>query len=92
MARIVPCPLDTPHHVLCVPCVPCRRESTSVEDVVYAHISGMDALARGLRNAAAMAAAGQVEGLVADRYASWHEEGGLGQKIRAGEVGHICWT
>ncbi len=29
-----------------------RRESTSVVDLFYGHISGMDALARGLRNAA----------------------------------------
>lgn len=32
----------------------CRRESTSIHDLFYAHISGMDALARGLRNAAAL--------------------------------------
>ena len=29
-----------------------RRESTDVADLFYAHISGIDALARGLRNAA----------------------------------------
>ena len=29
-----------------------RRESTDVVDLFYGHISGMDALARGLRNAA----------------------------------------
>ena len=29
-----------------------RRESTDVMDLFYGHISGMDALARGLRNAA----------------------------------------
>jgi xylose isomerase len=29
-----------------------RRESTDVEDLFLAHISGMDTLARGLRNAA----------------------------------------
>ena len=29
-----------------------RRESTSVADLFYGHISGMDAMARGLRNAA----------------------------------------
>lgn len=31
-----------------------RRESTDVLDLFYGHISGMDALARGLRNAARM--------------------------------------
>ena len=29
-----------------------RRESTDVEDLFIAHISGMDTMARGLRNAA----------------------------------------
>jgi xylose isomerase len=38
-----------------------------VEDIVYGHISGMDALARGLRNAAALKEAGALEGLIADR-------------------------
>lgn len=32
----------------------CRRESITTEDLFYAHISGMDAMARGLRNAAAL--------------------------------------
>ena len=31
-----------------------RRESTSLVDLFYGHISGMDALARALRNAAQM--------------------------------------
>lgn len=31
-----------------------RRESTDILDLFYGHISGMDALARGLRNAARM--------------------------------------
>ena len=31
-----------------------RRESTSLVDLFYGHISGMDAMARGLRNAAKM--------------------------------------
>jgi xylose isomerase len=112
----------------------------------YGHISGMDALARGLRNAAALKVrkklpqcpfcpptaqltatfvqcldvdcvkpaqpdgdsktatagvwgasplsafasslqeAGQLDGLIADRYASWKAKGGLGQKIINGKV------
>lgn len=39
--------------MLCV-FLECRRESTSTEDLFYAHISGMDALARGLRNVATL--------------------------------------
>ncbi|WIA35467.1 hypothetical protein OEZ86_003904 [Tetradesmus obliquus] len=64
-----------------------RRESISTEDLFYGHISGMDALARGLRNAAALKEAGQLDGLIADRYASWKAKGGLGQKIINGKVG-----
>jgi xylose isomerase len=64
-----------------------RRESTTVEDLFYAHISGMDALARGLRNAAALKEAGLLDTLVAERYASWKAKGGLGEKIMKGKVG-----
>jgi hypothetical protein len=53
---------------------------------VYAHVLGMDALARGLRNAAALKQSGLLESLVADRYASWHQKGGLGEKIAKGKV------
>lgn len=64
-----------------------RRESVDVEDLVYAHVLGMDALARGLRNAAALKESGLLESLVADRYASWHQKGGVGEKIAKGKVG-----
>jgi hypothetical protein len=50
---IVSGPWPTCDHSLSHSCH-CRRESTSTEDLFYAHISGMDALARGLRNAAAL--------------------------------------
>eukprot|EP00878_Enallax_costatus_P008674 GHUV01009068.1.p1 GENE.GHUV01009068.1~~GHUV01009068.1.p1 ORF type:complete len:407 (+),score=129.84 GHUV01009068.1:796-2016(+) len=64
-----------------------RRESTTIHDLFYAHISGMDAMARGLRNAAALREAGLLDALVAERYASWTAKGGLGQKIIKGKVG-----
>lgn len=64
-----------------------RRESTAPIDLFYAHISGMDALARGLRNAAALLEAGDLTKLVKERYASWDAKGGIGKKIRAGKVG-----
>lgn len=51
----------------------------------------MDALARGLRNAADMMEAGRMEQLVAARYASWQEAGGLGEKIRRGKVRSGGW-
>eukprot|EP00879_Flechtneria_rotunda_P002562 GHRR01002761.1.p1 GENE.GHRR01002761.1~~GHRR01002761.1.p1 ORF type:complete len:444 (+),score=143.45 GHRR01002761.1:631-1962(+) len=63
-----------------------RRESITTEDLFYAHISGMDAMARGLRNAAALKETGLLNKLVSERYASWHQKGGLGQKIISGKV------
>eukprot|EP01025_Chloroclados_australasicus_P015007 TRINITY_DN1712_c0_g1_i11.p1 TRINITY_DN1712_c0_g1~~TRINITY_DN1712_c0_g1_i11.p1 ORF type:complete len:428 (+),score=61.83 TRINITY_DN1712_c0_g1_i11:1211-2494(+) len=62
-----------------------RRESIAVEDIFYAHIGGMDALARGLRNVANMKQDGILDKLVSDRYASWSE--GLGQEIIDGKIG-----
>lgn len=38
-----------------------RRESTDPEDIFYAHISGMDTLARGLRNAAELIDSGHLQ-------------------------------
>lgn len=63
------------------------RESTSPVDLFYAHISGMDALARGLRSAAALLEAGDLTALREERYASWKAKGGIGQKIQSGKVG-----
>lgn len=61
-----------------------RRESTDPVDLFYGHISGMDAFARGLRNAAKMAEDGLIEGFKAGRYASYGS--GLGARIRAGKA------
>jgi hypothetical protein len=45
-------PTCSPGSLPSVPhCKPHRRESVDVEDIVYAHMFGMDALASGLRNA-----------------------------------------
>ncbi len=52
---------------------------------MIAHVAGMDALARGLRNAAALAADGSLAALVAARYASY--DSGLGADIEAEKVG-----
>lgn len=56
-----------------------RRESFDLEDLFIAHISGMDALARGLRNAAHMMEDGIVDGMLKSRYSSY--EDGIGAKI-----------
>jgi xylose isomerase len=50
----------------------------------------MDALARGLRSAAALIEQGKLDGLRAGRYASWAEKGGIGQKIKDGKVGRLA--
>ena len=60
-----------------------RRESFEPVDLLYAHIGGMDAFARGLKIAAAMRADGRIESMVRERYASW--DGGLGAEIEAGK-------
>ncbi|CAN1228853.1 Xylose isomerase [Linum grandiflorum] len=61
-----------------------RRESTDVEDIFIAHVSGMDTLARGLRNAAKLIEDGSLGELVRKRYQSFDSE--LGKKIEAGEA------
>lgn len=49
-----------------------RRESTDVNDLVHAHVGGMDAFARGLKTAARLAArGGALETLREERYAGW---------------------
>jgi xylose isomerase len=60
-----------------------RRESFEPIDLFYAHIGGMDAFARGLKNAKAIRADGRLAELVKNRYASW--DGGIGAAIEAGK-------
>ncbi|KAI4375573.1 hypothetical protein MLD38_013427 [Melastoma candidum] len=61
-----------------------RRESTDVEDLFIAHITGMDTLARGLRNVAKLIEDGSLEALVKKRYASFDSD--LGAQIEAGKA------
>lgn len=61
-----------------------RRESTDVEDLFIAHISGMDTLARGLRNAVQLIEDGTLDELVRKRYQSF--DSGLGAQIEAGKA------
>lgn len=60
-----------------------RRESFEPMDLVYAHVGGMDAFAKGLRNAAAIRADGEFERIIKARYASW--DSGIGAEIEAGK-------
>lgn len=60
-----------------------RRDSFEPIDLFHAHITGMDAFARGLKIAAAIRADGRIKDFVDQRYASWNSE--LGKKIEAGQ-------
>ena len=60
-----------------------RRESFEPIDLVYAHVGGMDAFAKGLRNAAAARADGVFDRMLKERYASWDQ--GIGAEIEAGK-------
>ena len=61
-----------------------RRQSVAREDLFYGHIGGMDTLARGLSNAAALIESGELAGHVANRYSGW--DSAFGQRILNGEM------
>jgi len=61
-----------------------RRQSIDAEDLLHAHIGGIDTLARGLLNAVRMLEGGVLESEREQRYAGW--EGALGGAILAGEL------
>ncbi|MDZ7588818.1 MAG: xylose isomerase [Parasphingorhabdus sp.] len=48
-----------------------RRQSIDAADLFHGHIGGVDILARSLLNAAAMIEGGELEQVIADRYAGW---------------------
>jgi len=51
-----------------------RRQSIEPDDLLIAHIGGMDCCARGLKAAAKMIEDGVLSGFVADRYSGWQGE------------------
>jgi len=59
-----------------------RRQSVDAEDMFYAHIGGMDVLARGLLGAAKLIEEGELKSFTEQRYAGW--KSGMGQKMLAG--------
>ena len=61
-----------------------RRTSTDPEDVFIAHISGMDAMARALENAAAIIEDGTICNMVKERYASF--DAGKGKEFEEGKM------
>lgn len=61
-----------------------RRESFTMEDLVYAYIAGMDTFAKGLRVAAALLNDHILEDTLTTRYASYQE--GIGKDIIEGKT------
>jgi xylose isomerase len=61
-----------------------RRQSIDPEDLFYAHIGGMDVLARSLLVAEKIVADGKLEEVVERRYAAWKQD--LGERILGGKL------
>lgn len=61
-----------------------RRNSTNPEDIFIAHISGMDAMARALLNAAAILEESEIPAMVKARYSSF--DGGKGKEFEEGKL------
>ncbi len=64
-----------------------RRQSTDRTDLFYAHIGGIDTLAKALLVAAEMVEDGTLASMVEQRYAGW--SGDLGTSILSGQVSLI---
>lgn len=62
-----------------------RRQSIEPDDLLIAHIGGMDCCARGLKAAAAMIEDKAISSFVEDRYSGWEDE--EAQKMLSGEYG-----
>ncbi len=61
-----------------------RRNSTDPEDIFIAHISGMDAMARALLNAAAILEESELPTMLKERYASF--DSGIGKDFEDGKL------
>ena len=61
-----------------------RRNSTDLDDIFIAHISGMDVMARALESAAAILEDSPYKKMVADRYASY--DSGKGKEFEEGKL------
>jgi xylose isomerase len=61
-----------------------RRESFEPEDLFHAHIGAMDAMARGLKIAAAIRQDGRLAEFLRQRYLSW--DTGIGKDIEQGKA------
>ena len=61
-----------------------RRNSTDLEDIFIAHISGMDACARALLNAVEILEKSPIPAMLKERYASF--DGGIGKNFEEGKL------
>lgn len=61
-----------------------RRGSNTFDDLLIAHIAGMDAYAKGLKNAVKIIEDGRIEEFVQKRYSSYKE--GIGAEIMEGKA------
>ncbi len=61
-----------------------RRNSTDPEDIFIAHISGMDAMARALENAAEILENSELPKMLKERYASF--DSGMGKEFEEGKL------
>lgn len=61
-----------------------RRNSTDPDDIFIAHISGMDAMARALTNAAAILEESELPAMLNERYASF--DSGIGKDFEDGKL------
>ncbi len=61
-----------------------RRNSTDLEDIIIAHVSGMDAMARALESAADILQNSPIPAMVKERYSSF--DSGLGKKFEEGKM------
>ncbi|NKX38855.1 xylose isomerase [Tritonibacter mobilis] len=68
-----------------------RRQSIDPEDLLMAHIGGMDICARGFKAAAAMIEDGTLDQFVTDRYAGWQRDDAkdmLSGKLSLDDIAH----
>jgi xylose isomerase len=65
-----------------------RRQSVDPVDLFYGHIGGIDVIAKGLLNAAAIIEDGRVDQIRETRYAGWDSD--FGQKVASGSLADVA--
>jgi len=62
-----------------------RRQSIDAADLFHGHVGSVDVLARGLLGAAKLIEGGQLDGVIAERYAGWQTPDA--QAMLSGSIG-----